>query len=209
MIIDDEFYDPFESKRQKRQKVLDNVGINYWAAAAAVAIAAYASYKQGKKDEALIEDSIADQEDRDALFREDFKPFLKTGLKANTLLDQILFQGDISSLRDDPILQEQLAETTQRSNRAQAAVGRLGSGANAVDIFRRSGNVYNAKINQLMTLSGRGQQGTLAQGQLGAQTTGNIVNSMQGLIDANQAQGRNQQNLISNAYFAYLQSQKD
>lgn len=209
MIIDDEFHDPFESKRQKRQKVLDNVGINYWAAAAAVAISAYASYRQGKKDEALTEDQIAYQTEQDALFREDFKPFLKTGLKANTLVDQILLQGDISSLRDDPILQEQLAETTQRSNRAQAAVGRLGSGAGAVDIFRRSGNVYNAKINQLMTLSGRGQQGTLAQGQLGAQTTGNIVNSMQGLIDANQAQGRNQQNLISNAYFAYLQSQKD
>lgn len=141
-----------------------------------------------------------------------FKPFLETGTRSNALLDNILNTGDISSLQNDPLIKFQLENANQSSNRSAAARGRLGSGANSLDLLRRSGGVLNNRINQLFTLSGRGQNAAGSIGTSAANAANANINSLSNFNQTNQGiianQGANQQNVISNSYFAFLQNQK-
>ncbi|MCK5602755.1 hypothetical protein KAR91_12820 [Candidatus Pacearchaeota archaeon] len=196
-----------ESRRSQFKQLMNAVNRNPWGAAAAAAISYVESERTADRNEEIRKQQIGEQRRRDVQTREDFLPFLETGRGANERLNQLLLGGDISSLQDDPLIQSQLEQATQQSNRSAAATGRLGSGANAVDIFRRSGNVYGDRINQLLTLSGRGQTGVGTQAGLGQRGTENINRSLTGLIDVNNQRSQGRQNAISNAYYAYLADQ--
>lgn len=90
----DKFNDPFESKQQRRQKLLDGLNKNHWTAAAIV-VSAYASYRSSKaqQDAADAAAKKADKATAASLDLQqqgldwqkdmyaDFKPYLMKGLK--------------------------------------------------------------------------------------------------------------------------------
>jgi len=186
-----------------------------WIAAAAIAVSALVSNNNSKRaargNDNTLNTQVGESRRQYNQTRADFAPFLKTGVKSNALLDNLLLEGNISSLQNDPLIQSQLENANQSSNRSAAARGRLGSGANSLDLLRRSGGVYDNRINQLLTLSGRGQNAAGSVGASNQASTNNITNSLSQYNNNNQRnianQDQNQQNLISNAYFAYLQNQ--
>lgn len=162
----------------------------YAAILAGSAITGGLQYLSGREQQSGIDKATAaqlklSQQQLDVLkqqydqLREDIAPFRETGLEANALLNRYL-AGDTTAFQESPGYQYQLSEGIKAVGRQASAQGRLGTGAQDKNLLRTAQGLasqdFQNWINNMLTISGRGQQAAQYGGSAGLQYAGNASN---------------------------------
>ena len=142
-------------------------------------------------------ESIAESRRQFDLTREDLLPFITGGVEGQNMLLSIL-RGE-TDISQDPATQNMLNLAGKQAGRFASARGSLGTGSFMKDLLRGVNDVYQNKVNNLLAVSGRGQNAAGASGQFGAQVAGNIGNRLAQMGDIRAGLNIGRANNLTNA----------
>lgn len=174
----------------------------WWGAAAgaiAGGVAGGAEEDKQKKAARQLRDaqkqSLAAQQGQYSETKNALAPFLAGGLEGQNMLMDVL-KGR-QTFENDPLMQAQFSQAGKLAGRYASAGGQLGTGAYKKNLLRGVSDVYNNRINQLMTLSGRGQSGNFQLGGLGQNYANNLSDIYGNMGNIGAAQSLGQANTIA------------
>lgn len=137
-----------------------------------------AATRASRAEERAAREAIGEQRRQFDITQENLEPFIETGQRANTALENVLLGGDTGVVTNNPLFNMAAEESAERVNREASATGLLGSGARLEGLRDTTFQAADTVLQRLMQLSGRGQQGAGTQGQFGQRTASNIGNLM-------------------------------
>jgi len=177
-----------------------------WGAIASVAgglIGAGASDDAAHAEQQAAERAAIAQRDQYNKTRNDLMPWMDSGNRALSAMNNAMFNGDYSQFYQSPDYQFRLDEGQRALDSSGAAKGMALSGNQLKALTRYGGDMasgeYNNWFNKLNSMSSTGANTAGQMGNLGANTAGNIGNAMMAGGNARASGYINKANSYNNA----------
>jgi len=180
-----------------------------WAIAGGSALNYLGSQQSSKTAAKGQKRSLREQRRQFNLINEQLDPFRKAGLSGLAGVQTLL--KDPSSILQDPAYKFALGEGQRAITGKAAAGGTLQSGATLKDLTRfgqgLATSTYQQQIQNQMGLANLGGQAAMQGGQIGAQMSGQMGNTMAGISQAQAAGQMGMTNAVSGGLQDYAKYQ--